>query len=182
MKRILSYLALIGVLSACGAGNTTPPTQNGSNHNTLPTCGTFTTSNDSKGTAFNGQTSEPLSSSFTSGNLSGVGIGCNTQGVFSGKRIIRAIRIDLVTPGSITASLSYPANVSYKETDVGTPCGTFGCPTLEWKNTPGSSDVRIESITGDTYRFVYSNLVLKPVDSAKGNLGLSADFTTKLRN
>jgi hypothetical protein len=178
MKRILSSLTLIGLLSACGAGSTTP-TPSGDN---LPMCGNFVISNDAKGMAFNGQTSEPLSSSFTSGNLSGVGIGCNTQQVYSGKRIIRAVRIDLITTGSIVAGQSYPANVSYKETDVGTPCGTFGCPTLEWRNTPGSSDVRVESIEGSTYRFKYANVVLKPMDSAKGNVGISADFTVKLSN
>jgi hypothetical protein len=181
MKRILSSSILVALLSACGAGKTTPAPAGG-NNDSLPTCGTFVVSNDSKGAAYNGSASEPLSSSFTSGNLNGKAIGCNTQQEFSAKRIIRLIGIDLVTTGSLVAGQNYSANVSYKEIDITAPCGSFGCPTLEWKNTPGSSDVRIESIVGSTYRFKYANVLLTPVAAAKGNLSVSADFSTKLEN
>ena len=181
MKRILSSLALIGLLSACG-NNTTPPVQNGGNSN-LPTCGSFTTSGDSKGAAFNGQSSAPLSGEPFLGKLNGTAIGCSAKlPASAGNSVTRLVRIDLVTTGSLIAGQSYPANVKYQEVNFGVPCGTFGCPTLEWSNTPGSSDVRIESITGDSYRFKYSNIVLTPVGSAKGNLSVTADFTMKLSN
>jgi hypothetical protein len=183
MKRILSSLALIGLLSACGAGPTTPPVQNAGNNSTLPTCGTFTISNDSKGAAFNGQSSAPLTGNANLGKLNGTAIGCTaTLPASAGNSITRVIRIDLVTTGSLTVGQGYPANVKYQEVNFGVPCGSFGCPSLEWSNTPGSSDVRIESINGDSYRFKYNNVLLTPVGAAKGNLSVSADFTTKLTN
>jgi hypothetical protein len=182
MKQIFCHLALIGLLSACGAGTTSPVQNNGGNNSTLVTCGTFNTSNDSKGAAFNGQSSAPLSGEATLGKLNGTAIGCTARLPFTpGNSITRVVRIDLVTTGSITAGQSYPATVKYQEVNFGVPCGSFGCPTLEWSNTPGSSDVRVESINGDSYRFKY-NVSLAPVGSAKGNLSVTADFTTKLSN
>jgi hypothetical protein len=184
MKRFFCHLALIGLLSACGASPTTPPVQNnGGNNNTLATCGTFTTSNDSKGAAFNGQSSAPLSGETTLGKLNGTAIGCTAKRPFTpGNSITRVVRIDLVTTGSIAAGQGYPATVKYAEVNFGVPCGSFGCPTLEWSNTPGSSDVRVESINGDSYRFKYNNVLLTPVGAAKGNLSVTADFSTKLSN
>jgi hypothetical protein len=269
MKRILSSLTLIGILSACGGGGTPNPSgiasialscvpvrmnvgssgtctasakaENGSTINPQPSfnfvssdpskvtvsgggaisgvaagiseitaraggktsnivpvaienagtysCGIFVTSKDANNAFFNGITSDQLRTSTITGSLNAsktvASVECSLQQlkVYS-KDILRTVKFEVSAPGSMVAGQSYPAQISHQITDISTPCSTFGCPTLEWKNTPTSSDVRVESISGNTYRFVYSNVLLTPPATAgnpsKGNLSVSGDITVVL--
>jgi Bacterial Ig-like domain (group 2) len=148
------------------------------------TCGAFVISKDANNAFFNGTTSDPLRTSTIIGTLNAskdlITLNCSSTGTYSGTTVVRQVMIQVTASGAINAGQSYSAQIEYLITDITTPCSTFGCPTLQWKNTPSPSDVKVESINGKTYRVTYSNVLLTPVSPAKGNVRISGDVTSTL--
>jgi hypothetical protein len=107
-------------------------------------------------------------------------LNCSSTGTYSGTTVVRQVMIQVTASGAISAGQSYSAQIEYLITDITTPCSTFGCPSLQWKSTPSSSDVKVESINGKTYRVTYSSVLLTPVSPAKGNVRINGDVTSPL--
>jgi hypothetical protein len=138
-------------------------------------CGTFTTSKDAAGADFNGLSSNPVYSPTPSGSLSSRTITCRGDQSVGGKRVLRTVSIDMGY-GSLVAGQSYPANIELFEEQV-------NVAYRDWKNTKGTADVRLESMSGNQYRFTYTNILLAPETryATQGNLTMSGDITATMR-